>query len=239
MQMQNRCDYHLRPGQHENVSQKPQKFPNHGSSARRQRQMAEKRSEFETLAAAAKGGCNKSLGMILQKYHAHLTLMASTSLANRFHSKLSPSDLVQETYRNAHRDIANFRGTSENELLGWLRTILANQLVKEIRFLSAQRRDIRREKQLTIAFDEASPLVRPRQSRPVSPSSIARRKEGHELLQSAISKLPPDHARIIELRHLHGLPFEQIANRTDRTINSVKSIWRRAICALKSALQED
>lgn len=201
--------------------------------------MSDPSNEFETLTESAKNGCAKSLGRLLHRYRSHLTLIARTSVSPHIHRKISPSDLVQETYCHALKSFEGFRGTTEEELLGWLRRILANRLANELRYLTAQRRDVRREYQLGAFVHGSSTNLRPIYGRESTPSSIVSRKEGKELLCRALKKIPSHYADIVTSRHIHGLPFAQIADDTGRTIDSVKAIWRRAICALKVALDED
>jgi len=41
---------------------------------------------------------------------------------------------------------------------------------------------------------------------------------------------------VIVLRHLEGLPFKQIAERTDRTPGATRMVWLRAINQLRQRL---
>src|SRR3954451_5133519 len=59
----------------------------------------------------------------LEHYRSYLDLLARLQLDARLRSKLSASDLVQQTLLKAHQSLDQFRGQSEEELAGWLRTI--------------------------------------------------------------------------------------------------------------------
>ena len=89
--------------------------------------------EFLSLLGQARKRDTESLGKLLQWYVNYLTILATTQLDRRLRRRMSPSDLVQETMLAAHRDFADFRGTSQPELLGWLRKILINTLHRGIR----------------------------------------------------------------------------------------------------------
>ena len=44
---------------------------------------------------------------------------------------------------------------------------------------------------------------------------------------------------VIVLRHLEGLTFPQVAQRMDRTLDSVAKLWLRAVTRLRRAVGED
>ena len=53
-------------------------------------------------------------------------------LDDKLRSRLNPSDIVQESYCDAHRDFEKFHGRSTGEFLAWLRTILVNNIAREV-----------------------------------------------------------------------------------------------------------
>src|SRR5690349_3733338 len=82
----------------------------------------------ERLMSYARGGDEQQLGRLLTLYRNYLTILATTQLDARLRRRVSPSDLVQEAMLGAYRDFPKFRGSTERELLGWLRQILINCL---------------------------------------------------------------------------------------------------------------
>jgi RNA polymerase sigma-70 factor (ECF subfamily) len=63
-------------------------------------------------------------------YENYLLLLARLQIGRRLQSKVDAADLVQETFLEAHRHFTQFRGRTEEELVGWLRQILAANLAK-------------------------------------------------------------------------------------------------------------
>src|SRR4051812_43409404 len=80
------------------------------------------------LLREARDGNEQQLGRLLTLYRNYLTILATTQLDARLRRRISPSDLVQEAMLGAYRDFLKFRGSSERELLAWLRQILINCL---------------------------------------------------------------------------------------------------------------
>jgi RNA polymerase sigma-70 factor (ECF subfamily) len=55
-------------------------------------------------------------------------------------------------------------------------------------------------------------------------------------LAEAIERLPAPYRGVIVLRHLEGLSFADVARKLDRTEDSVKNIWFRALRHLRGML---
>ena len=98
----------------------------------------------ENLLRAAKAGDAPTLGRLLELYRRYLSLLARVQIGQRLQGKVDASDLVQETFLEAHRNFGRFRGGSEGEFVAWLRQILAANLADLLRrYLGTQGRDVR------------------------------------------------------------------------------------------------
>jgi len=117
---------------------------------------ASHRSHANLLICRARRGSKSSLGSLLEQYRNYLVVLAATQIEKRLQPRVSPSDVVQETMLRAHKNFGQFRGTTEQELLAWLRQILVNNLARFVeQHMLAARRDVRREvsiERLGVAF---------------------------------------------------------------------------------------
>lgn len=195
-------------------------------------------AKFEALLIKARDGDPASLGVLLEWYSNYLTILASTQLDQRLRRRVSPSDLVQETLLAAHRDFLDFRGASQRELVGWLRQILIHRLHHTIdEHVKAGKRDIRREislEELNAAVDRSTAnYANFLQGRTSSPSSPVHQEERVVALSNQLAKLPEHYRDVIVFRNLQGLPFEEIAQRMERTVGSTRMLWLRALEKLK------
>src|SRR5262245_13965079 len=68
-----------------------------------------------------------------ERYRAYLHLLARQNLPRQLRGVLSASDLAHDTILKAHRKRAQFRGQTEAQYWGWLRSILANILADAAR----------------------------------------------------------------------------------------------------------
>ena len=80
------------------------------------------------LIRQSRDGDLAALGRLLATYRNYLTLLARLHIGQELQGKFAASDVVQETCLQAHRSIGQFRGSTEAELLQWLRSIHASKL---------------------------------------------------------------------------------------------------------------
>jgi RNA polymerase sigma-70 factor (ECF subfamily) len=194
----------------------------------------------ERLLARARAGNGTALGQLLELYRPYLALLARLQIGRRLQSRVDASDLVQETFLKAHRHFAQFRGESEAELMGWLRSILVAHLADLLRHHHGKGRDVRLERELAAALEQSSRhLDAALVARDSSPSKQAARRERAVLLADALSRLPEAYREVIVLHHLEGLPLAQLAARLGRSVDSVDKLWVRALGRLRRSLRGD
>jgi RNA polymerase sigma-70 factor (ECF subfamily) len=192
----------------------------------------------EQLLRLARAEQGPALGQLLGLYRRYLTLLARVQIGCRLQGKADAADLVQETFLEAHRNFGRFQGTSEGEFVGWLRQILAANLAMLLRrYLGTRRRDVRLERELSVELDRSSRVLdQGLLAVSSSPSQQAARREQAVLLADALGELPEAYREVIILRHLEELSFSEIARRMERSVDSVKNLWARALGQLRRAL---
>jgi RNA polymerase sigma-70 factor (ECF subfamily) len=191
----------------------------------------------DLLERARHGG--GALGVLLELYRPYLTLLSRLEVGRLLQGKADPADVVQDTFLEATRQFAGFRGSGEAELTAWLRRILAGCLAMLVRrYCGTRARDVRLERALADGLDQSSrTLDAGLVARGSSPSHRASRREQAVLLADALQRLPDDYREVIVLRGLEGLSFPEVAARMGRTPVSVERLWSRALPRLKHALE--
>lgn len=175
----------------------------------------------------------------LERFYEYLHLLARVQLNPRLASKVAPSDIVQQTLLKAHEKRDQYRGGTDAELAGWLRTILANTLAETVRHFGRQQRDAGLEKSLQAALDESSDnLERWLAADQSSPSQQVMREEHLARLARALAELPEEQRTVVELRHLRGMQVAAIASQMDRSAASVAGLLRRGLQRLREVLDE-
>jgi RNA polymerase sigma-70 factor (ECF subfamily) len=192
----------------------------------------------EQMLALARAGSAVALGDLLELYRTYLAILARLQIGRRLQGKVDPADLVQDTFLEAHRHFAEFRGSAEAELVCWLRQILAGLVANLVRrYYGAKRRDVRLERDLADELERSSRVLDQGLAAPQStPSQRAARREQSVLLADALGQLSEDYREVIILHHLEELTFPDIARRMSRTVDSVKNLWARALAQLRRLL---
>jgi RNA polymerase sigma-70 factor (ECF subfamily) len=197
------------------------------------------RPDTEALLEQARAGDMQALGELLESYRSYLTVLARVQIGRRLQGKVDAADVVQDVFLGAYRDFAQFRGSTEKELIAWLRQILVYVLANLVRhYQGTQRRDVRLERQLTVELDQSSQaLDRGLLAAQSSPSQQAVRREQSVLLAESLAQLPEAWRDLLILRHLEGLTFPEVAERLGRTLDSVKKQWPRALASLRRVME--
>jgi RNA polymerase sigma-70 factor (ECF subfamily) len=175
----------------------------------------------------ARAGDAAALGAAFEACRAYLLMVANASLPDDLRAKGGASDLVQEVFLDAHRHAGNFHGTTEGELLAWLREILRCHVANFLRdYRHTAKRQVGREVDLDAepADDE-------------TPSAIASQEEDVRRLEQAVARLPADYREVVHLRYREHRPFEEIAPLLGRSLDATRQLWKRAIRRLRTELE--
>jgi RNA polymerase sigma-70 factor (ECF subfamily) len=193
----------------------------------------------QRLLALARAGDHAALGRLLDGHRHYLTLLAQLQIGGALRVKVGASDVVQETFLEAHRDFDSFRGTQVGELTAWLRVILARNLANQVRrYHGTRARDVQLEQGLAAALGRSSAYLTALAGPAVSPSQDAARGEAAVLLADALARLPPVYREVLVLRNLQELTFPEVAGRMGRSVDSVKKLWARGLAQLRRLLPD-
>ena len=191
------------------------------------------------LLKEARNGDASAAGVLLERCRNYLNLVARTQLEHALAVRADASDIVQETFLEAHRDLHRFKGSSEHELLAWLRTILNRNLIDQIRYHGAQRRDWRRDGSLELMVEQSSAAIHAALGLSTNtPGQKVIKKEQSLRFADALEQLKAEYREVIVLRNLLGMTHTQVAEKLGRTEGAVRMLWVRALEALKSELKD-
>lgn len=195
-------------------------------------------SAKEDLLCRARQGDVDALGQLFEAQRADLHEQAERQLRGRLSVRVDPSDIIQQTFLEAHRSFAQFAGEQGPEWVGWLRTILDRRVALAVRdHVLLQKRDLRRERSLDVASSGAglNPQLEAGHS---SPSQRAIRGEEVQRLAAALAVLPPDQREAVRLRHLENQPLAEIAKSLGRSLAATAGLIKRGMKALRAELRD-
>ncbi len=130
-------------------------------------------------------------------------------------------DVTQEIFIAALNSLSSFRG--EAKFSTWLRT-LTNHKVAEF----YRKRTRKQEPPLSPLSDAATHTT----------GNTSKVMEERVYLQRALQDLPENYKEIILLRFAEDMQFNEIAEMTNQNLEATKSLFRRAVAALRTQLEK-
>ncbi len=184
-------------------------------------------------------GQNQSQNEPINHNRSNLQILARVQLDPRLRAKLDDSDVVQQTLLQAHRAMDQFRGSTPEEMAGWLRQILARNLAHAVRDFGRDKRDIKRERSLEASLSESSTRLEgwlaADQS---SPSQRAERNERLVLVADALEALPEAQRDAVIMHYWQGLSMAEIGEQIGKTPAAVAGLLHRGLRKLRNVLNE-
>jgi len=196
-------------------------------------------TDFASKMAMARNGATEVVGDLLEPYRNYMRMLAASQMGRPVGKRVSPSDIVQDTMLAAHRDLGDFRGTTQVEFASWLRTVLSRCLLHAIEHnVKAEKRDVRREvsidairSSLESSFAGMGDFLAQDQA---SPSQIVSGEEEALRIADYVASLSEDYQKVIALRNFGGMRFDEIASLMNRSPQAVRLLWLRAINRLRT-----
>lgn len=134
-------------------------------------------------------------------------------------------ELAQDTFVRAYRALASYEEQRIRELQ--LRAWLARITINLSRNLARSRKAAPIEVALEAIVEPTDPALRP--------ESAALAREAQTEWASRLAALPPRYRLAVELRHVHGLSYDEIAAALERPLNTTKTHIHRGVALLRSA----
>lgn len=187
---------------------------------------------------AAQTGQAAAVAQLLEVYRPLLLKLANAQLDAELRQKAPASDLVQNSLIKAMLAFPTCRFKDVEDVISWLREILSNEIATaHRRYRKAKKRDARRERPIDGAhsrmwIDYLSVRARTDDSLTLS------RQEDIMRVRLALDGLPPHYRQVITWRVVDEQKFGKIAGKLDRTEDSVRMLWQRAMKRFESELRK-
>ncbi len=144
-------------------------------------------------------------------------------------------DLTQETFLQAFRSIAHFRGDAD--LRTWLYRIAVNQARNRWRWWRRRRRGATVSLDATDETHELSLATRLVDERAPNPEARTLAHEREGILLAAVRTLARPYREAVVLRDIEGLSYEEVAAALDISVGTVKSRLSRGRTELRRKLE--
>ncbi|MCS7469353.1 sigma-70 family RNA polymerase sigma factor [Stieleria sp. ICT_E10.1] len=176
---------------------------------------------------------------IVAQYEPYLRMLARTRMRRAYQAKIGASDMVQQAMMQAVQGFEGFRGSTEGELLAWLRQILAHHLCHLDRDLHRDKRDIRREQSMEQKLAASSMRLEGLLAGDApTPSQNVAFGESVIQISRAIAQLPEAQADAVRLHYLEGMKLSEVAAELGKSTGAVAGLLHRGMKALRKQLGE-
>ncbi|HEU4595280.1 MAG TPA: sigma-70 family RNA polymerase sigma factor [Pyrinomonadaceae bacterium] len=145
-------------------------------------------------------------------------------------------DLTQETFLQAFRYIAHFRGDAD--LRTWLYRIAVNQARNRWRWWKRRRRERTVSLDAPVGGEGETPLgemLRGPEGDDPEQNTLARERE--RLLLGALRAIARPYREVVVLRDIEGLSYEEVASTLELSVGTVKSRLSRGRTELRRRLE--
>ncbi|MFK8111152.1 MAG: sigma-70 family RNA polymerase sigma factor [Rubripirellula sp.] len=165
----------------------------------------------DELLTAMRDGDEEALATVFSHYRERLRRIVRFRLDYRLASRISDSDVLQETFIAAAKRLGHYSKQTEMSAFLWFRLLIGQQLIDLHRqHLQAEMRDVRKE----VALQQTGPS--PHTSMAIAAhlvgkmtavSEIVQRAERIEKLEATLNQMDDIDREVIALRH-----FEELSN---------------------------
>lgn len=190
------------------------------------------RRQIDDWLAEAKAGSPSALGRALEACRNYLLVAANRSLDDALRSKAGGSDLVQETFTEAHAGFGRFRGTTQEEFFGWLNAILERRLSRHVRrYRKTTKRTIDRELPLGSVEDAVAAV----HDDAPTPGAAAAGREEERRMQAALGRVEEPFRSVLIQRTWERKSFAEIGAIHHCSAEAARKLWTRALWQLQRA----
>lgn len=195
---------------------------------------------MEELIRKARLGDRAALEALLERVRPRLRELADRRLDRRIGARLDASDVVQDTLMEVAQALSAFRGSTEEELVAWLRQALSNN-VRDAhrRHAQAGQRAVARQQGLDAENSRGQAVGDRLASGDPTPSQGASANEQQARLLAAMESLPEEHREVVRLRYFERLQLAELAARLGCNTMAAAKRLERAVKALRKRMGED
>lgn len=180
----------------------------------------------QQLVERVQAGDKKAFDILVRKYQHRLIKL----IARYVHDSDEVYDVAQEAFIRAYRAIPGFRG--ESAFYTWLYRIAANTAKNHLISLG------RKPPGVDVDIEDAEQFLGDSELKEsATPEGLLHKDEIQNTVIAAMENLPEDLRVAITLRELEGLSYEEIAEKMDCPVGTVRSRIFRAREAIQQELQ--
>ena len=204
--------------------------------------MVDDQDESRQLLSQAVGGDEAAAQQLFALHRDRLKRMIHLRLSRRLQGRVDDSDVLQETYVDVSRRLAEYAADPKLPFYLWLRHMAGLKLAElHRRHLGTQLRDADREVTLhrgALPEADSMSLAAHLLGQLTTPSQAAIKAETRLTVQDALNNMDPIDREVLALKHFEQLSTSEIADVLGMSKAGAGSRYLRAIKRLKEILSQ-
>ncbi|HBE67003.1 MAG TPA: RNA polymerase subunit sigma [Planctomycetaceae bacterium] len=203
--------------------------------------MSNMEDESELVERALRGD-QSAFASAFESYRPRLSRMIELRMDPRVQGRLDPSDVLQESFIQAARELPEYTNRRHVPFYLWLRLIAGQKLARAHKtHLGAAKRQAQREVSLDApavpdlsTINLASHLL----ANLTSASGAIVREEARAMVHQVLNEMDAQDREVLALRHFEDLTNREVASMLDISEAAAKSRYRRALVRITQALRQ-
>jgi RNA polymerase sigma-70 factor (ECF subfamily) len=202
--------------------------------------MSDDPPDTDELIRRADDGDDAAVGALMTRHRRRLQQMVRVRMDPRVSARVDPSDIVQESFVKAIRQLPQYLRTRPIPFYPWLRRIAWQQLLHlHEQHLGAAKRSVKKERNVNWGLTDHSVamLAEAFADDKTSPSAAAARQEVRGRVRKALDGLTEKDREVLMQRYLEQLSAKEIAVILETTEAAIHVRHMRALQKVHEALQ--
>ncbi len=188
------------------------------------------------------GGDKEAFDLLFMRYYPRIKLAVRLQMLDKLKAQVEPEDVIQEIYIEVYKNFHKFEYSDPDSFFKWVTKVVGWKIkdFDKYFFKTAKRQPHELSLQQSLAEADTSTFeicdnVAAQQS---TPSQIVMEKEGFQMLEKALEKLPEKFRRVITYRQVMKMSAAETASQMDMQANAVNVLFHRAQQKLHKVLRE-
>ncbi len=202
---------------------------------------ARQRELSDQLVERLQDGDDRALAELFAIYEDRLLRLIDYRLDRSLHSRVDPTDILQDAYIDASERVAHFFSRPDSSIAVWLRLIVLQPLQLVVRHhLLTDKRDARKEVSMGRGT-RSQPLGGIAQllaDSLTSPSAVVARTEAVDMVEQILEEMSESDREVLALRHFEQVTNDEVSEILGISVKAASNRYVRALARLKDLIHE-
>ncbi|HGY90841.1 MAG TPA: sigma-70 family RNA polymerase sigma factor [Planctomycetes bacterium] len=206
--------------------------------------MAKKKDHGTTqqLVLRIQDGDSEAFDLLFQRYYPRIKLLVRMQMLDKLKAQVEADDIIQEIYIEVYKNFHKFEYSDPDSFFKWVTTVIGWKIKDFDKYFF---KTAKRQPHETVSLQQKAKgsdtqgfeLGDAVPSGQETPSQIVMQKEGYQLLNEAMERLPENFRQVITFRQIMKLSAAETGERMGMNSNAVNVLFHRAQRKLHSILK--